>query len=119
MIADMRMRAETERLLLLALFARMDTLAMAIAVGVLGGLGLALATAVLLVAGAEPGTPVGPNLAALSTFLPGYSVTWTGALVGAAYGALGGFVAGFLAATFWNFVHLVLLGVVALRGLRF
>ncbi len=119
MIADTRMRAETERLLLLALFARMDTLAMSVAVAVLGGLGMALATAVLLIAGAEPGMPVGPNLAALSTFLPGYSPSWAGAAVGAVYGAIGGLVAGFLLAIFWNFVHLILLGVVALQGQRF
>jgi len=119
MIADTRMRRESERLLLLALFARMDTLAMAIAVAVLGGLAIGLATAVLLLAGAEPGVPVGPHLAGLGTYLPGYSVSWAGVAVGSAYGLVLGFVAGLLLAIFWNFVHLVLLGLVALQGQRF
>lgn len=111
-------KAEIERLAILALFARMDTVAMSIALAVACALGLALATAVLLIAGAPPGVPVGPNLSGLGTFLPGYRVNWPGTLVGAGYGALIGAVAGFAIGTFWNFAHLVFLGTAALRRPR-
>jgi chromate transport protein ChrA len=40
------------------------------------------------------GPVVGPTLGLLAQFLPGYSVTAAGSLIGLAYAALGGFVAG-------------------------
>jgi hypothetical protein len=79
--------------LVLQAFARLDTIALGVAVGCVGALGVSLATAVLLVKG---GQPVGPTLALLSQFFPGYRVTWPGALVGAAYGFASGFVLGWL-----------------------
>lgn len=112
-------RAELDRVVLLTLFARLDTFAMAAALGAVGACIMALATAVLLVVGAPPDSPVGPNLAALGTFLPGYGVSWGGAVAGGAYGAAIGAVGGFSLATFWNFAHLVFLGLVALRAQRF
>src|SRR5258708_2939304 len=71
------------------------------------------ATAVLLLT-ATPGIPVGPNLSALGNVLPGYSVTWSGCVIGAAWAALIGAILGFLIATCWNFTHAVLVGLVAL-----
>src|SRR5450432_2419055 len=98
---------------LMALFARMDTVAMSMALGISLALGLGLATAVLLLM-ATPGVPVGPHLSALGNILPGYSMTWLGCMVGAAWAALIGAIVGFLVATCWNFTHTVLLGLVAL-----
>ena len=98
---------------LMALFARMDTFAMSVALGISLALGLAAGTAVLLLT-AAPGVPVGPNLSALGNILPGYSMTWLGCIVGVAWAALIGAVLGFLLATCWNFTHIVLLGLVAL-----
>ena len=97
-----------------ALFARMDTVAMSIATSVVFALGLAAATAVLLAQGAPEGLSVGSNLSALGNILPGYSVTWLGALIGAGWAGLIGAALGFVAATTWNFAHLVFLGVLAL-----
>jgi len=98
----------------MALFARIDTMAMAVAVAVVFALGLALATAVLLLQGAPRGMQIGTNLSALSNILPGYSVTWPGVPIGAAWAGVIGAITGFLAATIWNFAHLVFLGFLAL-----
>ena len=114
MVMALREQADTNDHMLMALFARMDTVAMSIAVAVVFALGLALATAVLLVQGAPEGMPIGANLSALGNILPGYSVTWPGVLVGAAWAGVIGAITGFLAATIWNFAHLVFLGFLAL-----
>ena len=71
-------RVEASRRLIMTLFARMDAVAMAIAMGVVFAVGLFLATAILLLKGVSPGMPVGGNLSALVTFLPGYEVSWWG-----------------------------------------
>ncbi len=113
MTIGIRDRTFSSEDILMALFARMDSVAMSVALAILLALGLATATAVLLLT-ASPGAPVGPNLSALGNVLPGYSVTWAGTLIGAAWAALIGAILGFLVATCWNFTHAVLIGLVAL-----
>jgi hypothetical protein len=98
----------------MALFARMDTVAMAAAVAVLFALALAGATAVLLLVGAPPGVPIGPNLSTLGNILPGYKVSWPGSVIGATLAGVIGAATGFLIAAFWNFAHLVFMGLAAL-----
>ncbi|MCG8589532.1 MAG: NAD(P)/FAD-dependent oxidoreductase [Proteobacteria bacterium] len=78
-------RAVPERLqvnpveeLLREAFARLDPVALGGAVGIVLGFGLALATAVLLLRGGEG---VGTNLSLLAWYLPGFRVTWGGALL--------------------------------------
>ena len=73
------------------IFPRVDGVALGAAAGVVAGALLGLATLVLVWKG---GPVVGPTLRLLAQFLPGYSVTAAGSLIGLAYGALGGFVAG-------------------------
>lgn len=73
------------------IFPRVDGVALGAATGVVAGALLGLATLVLVWKG---GPVVGPTLGLLAQFLPGYSVTAAGSLIGLAYGALGGFVAG-------------------------
>ncbi len=107
-------RTQSNDFVFMALFARMDNIAMATAISVLFALGLACATAVLLLLGAPPGVPIGPNLSALGNILPGYKVTWLGILIGAAWAGLIGAITGFLIATFWNFAHVVFTGLSAL-----
>ena len=98
----------------MALFARMDPVAMAAAIAVLLALGLTGATAALLLQGAPPGVPIGTNLSTLGNILPGYSVSWMGSLKGAAWAAVIGAAIGFLIAAFWNFAHFVFMGLAAL-----
>ena len=86
--------------ILSAVFAKMDVPAMTIAAGVLCAVGLLVATATLLMQANPEDYPVGPHLSALAAYLPGYSVSWSGAFVGAFYGFLVGATAGFLAAVY-------------------
>lgn len=80
-------------------FARLDGVALGTALGVVAGVGLFLATVVLLLKGGEF---VGPRLGLLRNFLPGYEVTWTGALIGLVEGGLIGFALGFFGASLRN-----------------
>jgi hypothetical protein len=109
-------RAEANGYLLRMMFARMDAVAMAVAMGVICAVCLFLATAVLLLKGAPPGVAVGGNLAALGIFLPGYEISWRGVVVGSLYGLAIGSVAGYLLSVFWNFMHVIFIGLAVLRG---
>ena len=80
-------------------FARLDRTALGLAVGTLSGLGVFLATIVLIIKGGEV---VGPNLALLGQFFFGYTVTVTGAFIGLVYGFIVGFVVGWLIALLRN-----------------
>jgi len=111
-------KAQSNDFAVMALFARMDNVAMAVATSLLFAVGLPTATVVLVLLGAPPGVPIGPNLSALGNILPGYSVTWLGSLVGAFWGAVLGAALGFLIAAFWNFSHVVFTGLSALSYQR-
>jgi hypothetical protein len=70
---------------------------------VIGGLGLFLITAWLLVKGGEN---VGAHLNLLGQYLIGYSVTWTGSLIGLLYGALIGALTGWSIGKLYNLIAL-------------
>jgi len=70
-----------------------------IAIGLLFGLGLLLATAVLVAKGGE--NP-GPHLSLLGIYFPGYRVTWGGAGIGFVYGFVVGYAMGRTIATIYN-----------------
>jgi hypothetical protein len=84
-------RVEKTDELLIRTFAKLDPIALGISIGVVSGLGLFLATNILLLKG---GVFVGKNLSLLAQYFPFYSVTWTGSLVGAFYGCFVGFLIG-------------------------
>ena len=75
--------------------AKLDPLALGVAVGVVSGVAIFMATVILLIKG---GLVVGPTLSLLGHFLYGFEVTWGGALVGFLEGGLGGFAIGYLSA---------------------
>ena len=87
-----------ERLVLTAI-ARLRAGIMAIACALVAGSGLMVATVWLVVRG---GDNVGQHLSLLGNFLPGYSVTWTGSLVGLIYGALLGGIVGWALVSVYN-----------------
>ena len=90
-----RAEAKSVEELVRAAFARYDPIALAGALALTLGSGLFLATAILVLQG---GSPVGPTLSLLGTYLPGYGVSWSGALLGFFQGALlGGLFGGALA----------------------
>lgn len=90
---------EAEERLIRAAIARMRAGVMALVFAMVGGTGLFVATAWLLVRG---GPNVGATLGLLRNYFPGYSVTWPGAFVGLAYGAAVGGVAGYVLARTYN-----------------
>lgn len=87
-------------------FLRIDRVALGLAAGVVGGLGLLAATLALVLIG---GPVVGPTLGLLGQFFPGYSVTVLGSFVGFFYGFLTAFVGGWLFAALRNVVVFVCL----------
>ena len=70
---------------------RLNARAWGIAIGLLLGVGLFLATALLVFKG---GPTVGPHLSLLGEYLPGYRVTWGGAFVGFVYMFVIGYATG-------------------------
>lgn len=79
--------------------ARLDPVALGLAVGIVCGFGLFFATAVLLL---KSGDTVGPRLMLFQHYLIGYRVTWTGALVGLIEATVVGYVIGCVCAWFHN-----------------
>jgi len=108
--------SRADKALLKIAFCRIDVTAMATATGAVVGLLLFLATAVLLIKGASPGVEVGPHLEMLGIYLPGYTVTWWGALLGAVYGMLLGAAAGAIIAGMWNFTHYLYMTAMVIRA---
>lgn len=94
----------------------MDMVAMMIATGLLCGIVLVVATAVLLLQNVPEGYPVGPHLAALQDYLPGYSVSWKGMVPGFLYGSVIGALIGAFLALVWNLAHYMALGIMLIRG---
>src|SRR6476620_4305154 len=67
--------------------------------GLLLGFGLLIATNILVLKG---GNRVGPHLSLLSVYLPGYSVTFLGSLVGFVYAFVVGYGIGRIIVTIYN-----------------
>jgi hypothetical protein len=84
---------------------RLQTGVLTIVCALLGGIGLFVMTAWLLIRG---GPQVGVHLQLLGHYFIGYSVTWQGSLIGFFYGALFGGVVGWSIGTIYN-------GIVAIR----
>ncbi len=89
----------TERELISSAIARLQAGILAIVCGLLAGTGLLIATVWLVIRGGEN---VGQHLSLLANYLPGYSVTWGGALLGFLYGAALGAAVGWLTAWIYN-----------------
>jgi hypothetical protein len=70
-----------------------------IAIGLLLGLGLFLATVILVVKG---GPNPGPHLGLVRIYFPGYSVTWIGSVIGFVYAFVVGYAIGRTVATIYN-----------------
>lgn len=72
---------------------------LSLACGLLGGLGLFVATLWLVIKG---GHKVGPHLQLLNQFFFGYSVTVRGSFIGLVYGFVTGYAAGWIVAWIYN-----------------
>lgn len=105
-----------DKAVLMAAFARIDPVALAVALGAVGAMLLALMTIVLVLKGAPPGSAVGPHLALLGVYLPGYTVSWGGSVVGALYAFVIGGAIGFVWAVMWNLMHFLYIILVVVRA---
>jgi hypothetical protein len=85
--------------LVYATFARLNARAWGIAFALLCGIGILTATWVLVLQGGEL---VGPHLALLSVFFPGYAVSFVGGLIGFVYAFVIGYGLGRLIGTLYN-----------------
>ncbi len=108
-LAHARSKPDRGDLIARAAFARLDVVALAVAMGCVFALGLWFATAMLLLKNTPPGVPIGPHLALLANFFPGFSVSWVGSLLGAFYAFLIGCGFGAIVAAVWNVAHHVYL----------
>ena len=97
----------------IAAFARIDAIALGCALGVLFGLIAFGATIILVLKG---GTTVGPRLALLGQYFPGYAVTPAGGVAGFVYGFGVGFAAGWLLASLRNLCLAAYLRVIRMRA---
>lgn len=70
-----------------------------LALGLIFGLGLMVATIVLVARGGEN---VGAHLSMLQVYFPGYSVSWVGGFVGFVYAFVLGYAVGRTVATLYN-----------------
>lgn len=75
----------------------LNSKALGIAMGILWGATVCLATVWILIAGSQ-----GQTLAKLGVFYIGYDVSWYGAAIGLGYGFLDGFIGGILLAMIYN-----------------
>jgi hypothetical protein len=109
-------RPDDKAVLMLA-FARLEPKALSIALGSVLGLMLFLATVALLLKSPTTGGAVGPHLALLGIYLPGYEVSWTGALLGFGYFWFLGAALGFVLAALWNTTHYLFVVTALMRTL--
>jgi hypothetical protein len=91
-------RDPEERLLSQAVL-RLNVVVLGFLTGGLAALVLFVATNWLVLKG---GPRVGPHLTLLAQFFPGYTVTFTGSLIGAAYAFVVGYLAGVILAYAYN-----------------
>lgn len=83
-----------------AKLARLKARAWGVAFGLLCGAGIGVATLILVIKG---GPNVGAHLGLLSVFLPGYSVSYSGAFVGFVYLFVIGYALGRIVGSVYNF----------------
>ena len=114
--ADSPARTIDEQLVVEA-FARVRPLALGIGLGVVMGVLVFAATALVLVEASlgKASGHVGPHLHLLHYFLPGYNVSWPGACVGLGWGFMHGLVLGGLMAGLVNLHHRIYIRRVARR----
>ena len=88
-----------EQMIIRRAVVRMRARIMSIVFGMVGGLGVWVATAWLLIRG---GTNVGGHLILLRNYMPGFTISWGGAFVGLFWGVVFGAVIGWVFAWIYN-----------------
>ena len=104
--------AELESEQIVQSLAKVDSLALGMALGTVFAVGIFLVTNLLILKGGEK---IGPNLALLGQFFPGYNVTFGGSLLGLLYGFVSGFALGWLIAVIRNIIIKIYLQIINLK----
>lgn len=104
--------AELESEQIVQSLAKVDSLALGVALGTVFAVGIFLVTNLLILKGGEK---IGPNLALLGQFFPGYNVTFGGSLLGLLYGFVSGFALGWLIAVIRNIIIRIYLQIINVR----
>ena len=104
--------AELESEQIVQSLAKVDSLALGVALGTVFAAGIFLVTNLLILKGGEK---IGPNLALLGQFFPGYNVTFGGSLLGLLYGFVSGFALGWLIAVIRNIIIRIYLQIINVR----
>lgn len=104
--------AELESEQIVQSLAKVDSLALGVAFGTVFAAGIFLVTNLLILKGGEN---IGPNLALLGQFFPGYTVTFGGSLLGLLYGFISGFALGWLIAVIRNIIIRIYLQIINVR----
>lgn len=99
--------------LLIETVARIDCTTLGLAVGILFGAGIFIATNFLVLKGGER---VGPTLLLLNHYFYGFSVTFGGSFVGLTYGFISGFTLGWLIAFLRNCIVKIYLHYIKFKG---
>lgn len=89
-----------EKMVLIELM-RLNGLILGLVLGLLFGFGIFLATILLLLKGGEV---VGPHLSLLGQFFIGYTVSFSGSLIGFLYGFFSGLGVGYIIAGLYNWM---------------
>lgn len=93
--------------------AKLDGIALGVALGILFGMIIFLATNMLIFKG---GDVIGPNLSLLSQYFVGYEVTFLGSLIGLFYGVVSGLILGVLIAGLRNLAVKIYMMALKLKG---
>ena len=104
--------AELESEQIVQSLAKVDSLALGVALGTVFAAGIFFVTNLLILKGGEK---IGPNLALLGQFFPGYNVTFGGSLLGLLYGFVSGFALGWLIAVIRNIIIRIYLQIINVR----
>lgn len=100
-----------ESIVLNAIFAKIDKTAFSLSSGFVFFLSMFVITAISIIQGNGSGITVGPDLAMLGYYLPGYDMTWLGNIVGSFYVGVIGLVLGWFFGVLWNLTHYLYLAV--------
>lgn len=100
-----------ERIVLNAIFAKIDKTAFSLSTGMVFFLTMFVITTFSILKNDGESAMVGPDLIALAYYLPGYSLTWVGNFVGSLYVGIIGLALGWLFGMLWNLTHYLYLAI--------
>ena len=100
-----------ERIVLNAIFAKIDKTAFSLSTGMVFFLTMFVITTISILKNDGESVMVGPDLIALAYYLPGYNLTWVGNFLGSLYVGIVGLALGWFFGMLWNLTHYLYLAI--------